>query len=180
MPAGSSQPRGPCPDRVPGRTGFAASATRIHDSITPCASKRPSLPTFSSSPRSLFVTTAGCSPVLSTPISSTTYLGIAGSRHRSFRILSRVRDKGVIRGMHGRSGRGEAKLVRCAHGAVHDVLVDIRKTRLHSGDSSLFCSTTTAFAISTSRQDSCTAFRRSPRRRTSATGLIVPMIPPRT
>jgi dTDP-4-dehydrorhamnose 3,5-epimerase len=35
--------------------------------------------------------------------------------------------KGVIRGMHGRSGRGEAKLVRCAHGAVHDVVVDIRK-----------------------------------------------------
>ncbi|NNH70779.1 dTDP-4-dehydrorhamnose 3,5-epimerase family protein [Nocardia uniformis] len=33
---------------------------------------------------------------------------------------------GVVRGMHGRSGRGEAKLVRCAHGAVHDVLVDIR------------------------------------------------------
>ncbi|OBK74408.1 dTDP-4-dehydrorhamnose 3,5-epimerase [Mycobacterium sp. 1274761.0] len=35
--------------------------------------------------------------------------------------------QGVIRGMHGRSGRGEAKLVRCAHGAVHDVLVDIRR-----------------------------------------------------
>jgi dTDP-4-dehydrorhamnose 3,5-epimerase len=35
--------------------------------------------------------------------------------------------QGVIRGMHGRGGRGEAKLVRCAHGAVHDVLVDIRK-----------------------------------------------------
>jgi dTDP-4-dehydrorhamnose 3,5-epimerase len=35
--------------------------------------------------------------------------------------------KGVIRGMHGRSGHGEAKLVRCAHGAVHDVLIDIRK-----------------------------------------------------
>jgi dTDP-4-dehydrorhamnose 3,5-epimerase len=34
---------------------------------------------------------------------------------------------GVVRGMHGRSGRGEAKLVRCAHGAVHDVLVDIRR-----------------------------------------------------
>ena len=34
--------------------------------------------------------------------------------------------RGVIRGMHGRSGRGEAKLVRCAHGAVHDVLVDAR------------------------------------------------------
>ena len=34
--------------------------------------------------------------------------------------------RGVIRGMHGRSGEGEAKLVRCAHGAVHDVLVDAR------------------------------------------------------
>jgi dTDP-4-dehydrorhamnose 3,5-epimerase len=34
---------------------------------------------------------------------------------------------GVLRGMHGRSGRGEAKLVRCAHGAVHDVLVDNRR-----------------------------------------------------
>ncbi|PXX58373.1 dTDP-4-dehydrorhamnose 3,5-epimerase [Nocardia tenerifensis] len=34
---------------------------------------------------------------------------------------------GVIRGMHGRSGRGEAKLVRCARGAVHDVLVDLRR-----------------------------------------------------
>lgn len=35
--------------------------------------------------------------------------------------------KGVIRGMHARSGRGEAKLVRCANGAIHDVLVDIRR-----------------------------------------------------
>ncbi|GFG54437.1 dTDP-4-dehydrorhamnose 3,5-epimerase [Mycolicibacterium agri] len=35
--------------------------------------------------------------------------------------------KGVIRGLHGRAGRGEAKLVRCANGAVHDVLVDIRR-----------------------------------------------------
>ena len=34
--------------------------------------------------------------------------------------------RGVVRGMHGRSGRGEAKLVRCARGAVFDVLVDIR------------------------------------------------------
>jgi dTDP-4-dehydrorhamnose 3,5-epimerase len=33
---------------------------------------------------------------------------------------------GTIRGMHGRSGRGEAKLVRCASGAVLDVLVDAR------------------------------------------------------
>jgi dTDP-4-dehydrorhamnose 3,5-epimerase len=34
--------------------------------------------------------------------------------------------RGVVRGMHGRGGRGEAKLVRCARGAVHDVLVDAR------------------------------------------------------
>ena len=34
--------------------------------------------------------------------------------------------QGTIRGMHGRSGAGEAKLVRCANGAVHDVVVDIR------------------------------------------------------
>ncbi|RJQ78015.1 dTDP-4-dehydrorhamnose 3,5-epimerase [Pseudonocardiaceae bacterium YIM PH 21723] len=35
--------------------------------------------------------------------------------------------RGVLRGLHGRRGRGEAKLVRCAHGAVHDVLVDARE-----------------------------------------------------
>lgn len=34
--------------------------------------------------------------------------------------------RGVLRGLHGRSGAGEAKLVRCAHGAIHDVLVDAR------------------------------------------------------
>lgn len=34
--------------------------------------------------------------------------------------------RGTVRGLHGRSGRGEAKLVRCARGAVHDVLVDAR------------------------------------------------------
>lgn len=34
--------------------------------------------------------------------------------------------KGVIRGMHLRSGAGEAKLVRCSSGAVFDVVVDLR------------------------------------------------------
>jgi dTDP-4-dehydrorhamnose 3,5-epimerase len=34
--------------------------------------------------------------------------------------------QGTVRGMHGRRGRGEAKLVRCARGAVFDVLVDVR------------------------------------------------------
>lgn len=33
---------------------------------------------------------------------------------------------GTIRALHGRSGRGEAKLVRCARGAIFDVLVDAR------------------------------------------------------
>ncbi len=33
---------------------------------------------------------------------------------------------GTVRGMHLRGGRGEAKLVRCARGAVFDVLVDAR------------------------------------------------------
>lgn len=32
----------------------------------------------------------------------------------------------VVRGLHGRSGSGEGKLVRCAHGAIHDVVVDAR------------------------------------------------------
>jgi dTDP-4-dehydrorhamnose 3,5-epimerase len=34
--------------------------------------------------------------------------------------------QGVVRGLHGRSGSGEAKLVRCAHGAVLDVAIDAR------------------------------------------------------
>ncbi len=34
--------------------------------------------------------------------------------------------RGTVRGLHGRGGRGESKLVRCARGAVHDVLVDAR------------------------------------------------------
>jgi dTDP-4-dehydrorhamnose 3,5-epimerase len=32
----------------------------------------------------------------------------------------------VLRGLHGRSGDGEAKLIRCARGAVHLVVVDAR------------------------------------------------------
>jgi dTDP-4-dehydrorhamnose 3,5-epimerase len=34
--------------------------------------------------------------------------------------------RGVVRGLHGRTGRGEAKIVRCAHGAMYDVVVDAR------------------------------------------------------
>jgi len=39
--------------------------------------------------------------------------------------LSRSR-RGVLRGLHVRVGRGEAKLVRCSAGAVFDVVVDLR------------------------------------------------------
>src|SRR5215217_7431879 len=34
--------------------------------------------------------------------------------------------QGVVRGMHVRSGAGEAKLVRCSYGVVFDVVVDLR------------------------------------------------------
>lgn len=34
--------------------------------------------------------------------------------------------RGVVRGLHVRSGDGEAKLVRCSYGAVFDVIVDLR------------------------------------------------------
>jgi dTDP-4-dehydrorhamnose 3,5-epimerase len=35
--------------------------------------------------------------------------------------------RGVVRGMHFSTGRGAAKLVRCGRGAIHDVLVDVRR-----------------------------------------------------
>ena len=34
--------------------------------------------------------------------------------------------RGVVRGLHLRSGQGEAKLVRCSSGAIFDVVVDLR------------------------------------------------------
>jgi dTDP-4-dehydrorhamnose 3,5-epimerase len=34
--------------------------------------------------------------------------------------------RGVVRGLHVRSGAGETKLVRCSAGAVYDVVVDLR------------------------------------------------------
>ena len=40
------------------------------------------------------------------------------NQHRSY--------QGVVRGMHGRMNAGEAKLARCSHGAVLDVVVDVR------------------------------------------------------
>jgi dTDP-4-dehydrorhamnose 3,5-epimerase len=46
--------------------------------------------------------------------------------------------QGVLRGLHGRGGVGEAKLVRCAHGAVHDVLVDARPSSPTFGEHQAF------------------------------------------
>jgi len=34
--------------------------------------------------------------------------------------------RGVVRGLHTRRGKGEAKLVRCSYGAIFDVVVDLR------------------------------------------------------
>lgn len=39
--------------------------------------------------------------------------------------ISRSR-KGVVRGLHLRSGAGEAKLVRCSYGLIFDVVLDLR------------------------------------------------------
>ena len=36
--------------------------------------------------------------------------------------------RGVVRGLHLRSGAGEAKLVRCSTGEIFDVVVDLRRT----------------------------------------------------
>jgi dTDP-4-dehydrorhamnose 3,5-epimerase len=52
---------------------------------------------------------------------------VEGTRSADFTQDSQSRShRGVVRGMHGRGRRGEAKLVRCAHGSVLDVLVDVR------------------------------------------------------
>ncbi|MFI5776490.1 dTDP-4-dehydrorhamnose 3,5-epimerase [Nocardia sp. NPDC051570] len=54
------------------------------------------------------------------------HLGVTGAAAAFVQDSQSRSVRGVVRGLHGRSGRGEAKLVRCAHGAVHDVLIDIR------------------------------------------------------
>jgi dTDP-4-dehydrorhamnose 3,5-epimerase len=55
------------------------------------------------------------------------YLGVPGASAGFVQDSQSRSVQGVVRGMHGRSGRGESKLVRCAHGAIHDVVVDIRR-----------------------------------------------------
>jgi dTDP-4-dehydrorhamnose 3,5-epimerase len=42
--------------------------------------------------------------------------------------------QGIVRGMHFQVGRGMAKLVRCGHGAIVDVVVDLRRGSSTFGD----------------------------------------------
>lgn len=54
-------------------------------------------------------------------------LAAVGIDPTSFKQENQSRSyQGVVRGLHGRSGAGEAKLVRCANGAVLDVVIDAR------------------------------------------------------
>lgn len=54
---------------------------------------------------------------------------LIGDRHIVNANFSRTLKKGVIRGLHfQRPPHAEMKLVRCIHGAVYDVIVDIRKS----------------------------------------------------
>ena len=46
--------------------------------------------------------------------------------------------RGVVRGMHLRSGRGEAKLVRCSYGRIFDVVVDLRPDSPTYGNRAFF------------------------------------------
>jgi dTDP-4-dehydrorhamnose 3,5-epimerase len=52
-----------------------------------------------------------------------TELGIAEEMVQDNHSRSR---RGIVRGMHFQVGEGAAKLVRCAHGAIFDALVDLR------------------------------------------------------
>ena len=88
--------------------------------------------------------------------------------------------RGVIRGLHGRSGGGEAKLIRCANGAVHDVLIDIRRDSPTFGKPQTFLLDATDFLHLYVPRDSCTASRCSPRAPRCAIASIVRTIPPRT
>ena len=66
--------------------------------------------------------------------------------------------RGVVRGMHVRAGRGEAKYVRCASGAMFDVVVDLR------------AGSPTFRATATFRLDDVDGTRRSTSRRAAPTG----------
>ena len=59
------------------------------------------------------------------------HMEAVGSAARAARFVQDSQSRtahGVLRGLHGRSGRGEGKLVRCSRGAVLDVVVDARRS----------------------------------------------------
>jgi dTDP-4-dehydrorhamnose 3,5-epimerase len=66
--------------------------------------------------RGLFIRTFDASIAVGHGVDAATFVQDSQSRSRY----------GALRGLHGRSGQGESKLVRCARGAVHDVIVDAR------------------------------------------------------
>jgi dTDP-4-dehydrorhamnose 3,5-epimerase len=53
-----------------------------------------------------------------------TELGVAEAMVQDNHSRSR---KGIVRGMHFQVGAGASKLVRCARGAIYDVVVDLRR-----------------------------------------------------
>jgi len=66
-------------------------------------------------------------------------LADAGIDPASFKQENQSRSyQGVVRGMHGRMNAGEAKLVRCSHGAVLDVVIDTRVGSATFGDMRTF------------------------------------------
>jgi dTDP-4-dehydrorhamnose 3,5-epimerase len=66
--------------------------------------------------RGLFTRTFDASIAVGHGVDAATFVQDSQSRSRY----------GVLRGLHGRLGQGESKLVRCARGAVHDVIIDAR------------------------------------------------------
>jgi dTDP-4-dehydrorhamnose 3,5-epimerase len=85
-------------------------------------------------------------------------LAEAGIGPTSFKQENQSRSyQGVRRGLHGRSGAGEAKLVRCANGAVLDVVIRDRRPSARLWRS---CWTIRCVPRSTFHAGSCTGSRR--------------------
>ena len=99
------------PYRQPQKGGRAWSGLR-RDSRAPSSSARWSTATTAAS--STRATAARCTPT-------------SGSPRSSSRTTTRAAAHGIVRGMHFQVGDGMAKLVRCARGAILDVVVDLRR-----------------------------------------------------
>ena len=105
----------------------------------------------------------------------------AGLEPRAFVQDSISRSKqGVVRGMHIRSGLGEAKLVRCSYGAIFDVIVDLRPASPTYREQATFelrgDEQVSLYVPAGSR----TGFKRSPNPQTCRIASIGLTIPPKT